>query len=174
MQQVSSLRTSCSLQLISQHEKSAGTIEDEEAICRGAFGPDLHYKKGAIKISFIRKSDIQKGILSVWRYSDKAKMSLDDIWSIIASETPNNNHLIEIYHTTADSIRKMKSGNWFFCVLDECNTDDKGGYHKAHAHISPCRVRLTRVVISEKEIEQIRADLLFLFRRGSKYVRQLS
>ncbi|HKR92647.1 hypothetical protein [Novosphingobium sp.] len=122
-------------------------IGDDEIIHRASFDPmHVHPKKGTLKNSFIKGVDLLKGELSVWRQSEASKCSANDIADIIA--TPDGNSLWGLHGASAAAIRSLISPDdhrRLFCVVDETETNDRGGHHPAHAHIRFCQHQLAKI-----------------------------
>ena len=130
----------CPLEAVEQDNRSAGTVEDAELVCRAAYDP-THFKKGKLQTSIVRAGDLLAGTLSVWRVSEKANFTLTDAVKICASSGPSSATLSEVRALVVKEIRDARRpevAGRLFCVIDETDTDDEGGNHPAHAHIRIC------------------------------------
>lgn len=132
----------CPDEIISQHPDSPGIVADKECICRGAFGPSpsIHYKAdGSVKGSFVRGGDLLKGTLSVWRSTDGEYITHDDLAGIMNDNKPDDKvQCWVIYGCPAKEIREqsvLEIGTNVFCIVDNCEIDDVGNTHPAHAEI---------------------------------------
>ena len=77
----------CPLEAVQQDARSAGAVEGDEQICRGAYDP-LHFKKAILQTSIVKGKDLYEGTLSVWRASEKANFSLADVFAICEQSGP--------------------------------------------------------------------------------------
>jgi hypothetical protein len=162
----------CCLEQESQHCISPGVVQDDEMICRAAYAP-MHIKKGAdrsrIDISYLRKADIANNTLSVWRYSELSQASIQQIWDVCKQKEADGQKIWKLLFVSAREIRKPDAHRDQFCLLDECQVNETGGSHRAHAHISMCR-RRHPAPIAELLVKQIRADLNVKFTiEGSEF-----
>jgi hypothetical protein len=161
---------------LQQHDPvSVGTIVDDESICRGVYPSDK--KNGHVKLSFIPPSHLLRGELSVWRVSARAKITIDDLAKILDPMARSSGEKIEeIRICLAKTIREYRLNDETersFCIVDECDIDDKGGKHPAHAHIKICQTKsryLEQLDISEPDIEQLRAEIISGMREGLKLI----
>ncbi len=130
----------CPYEVKTQDARSPGVIGAEEVIFRGSYDP-MHYPKGKLKGSFIKNVDLLNGQLSVWRAFSPAGCTTEDIIRIVSQSGPNDNKLAAVHGATAKQIRSLMTAETkqrLFCVIDETDVDDQGGFHPAHAHIKIC------------------------------------
>ncbi|GGN51448.1 hypothetical protein GCM10011349_24020 [Novosphingobium indicum] len=162
----------CALEATQQDARSAGTVDDVELICRAAYSP-FHFKKGKIQASIIKANDLFAGTLSVWRASEKANCSVQDVAGICAALAPKEN-TTELRALTAQRIRaaaRPDIGGRLFCVVDETDTDDQGGSHPAHAHIKVCSGVLAGAVdTNDPKFQIAKSELAFLLRQSDAKV----
>jgi hypothetical protein len=121
---------------------SAGIVDEEEQICRGAFEGN-YSAKGELRINLIAESQLLNGQVSVYRASAKAQFSIGEIADQL--KQTNQNTLKEIYAATAAQIRALAIEGVpgrILCIVDDCVIDHAGNKHRAHAHILLCQ-RLT-------------------------------
>jgi hypothetical protein len=155
----------CPLEQVQLDNRSVGPVEDDELLYRGAFDP-LHYlKNGQVRPAFIRESDIVAGTLSVWRVSRQSGLNTTTALPLITA--PAGNTLRAVFAAKVGDVRATKifgvEGR-SFCVIDETNTDTKGNFHPAHAHISPCRSELLPLSQDAPEkADELRLMLRLLF-----------
>jgi hypothetical protein len=119
---------------------SAGIVDDEEQICRGAFEGN-YSAQGELRINLIAESQLLTGQVSVYRASAKAQFSVGDIADQL--KQTNQNTLKEIYAATAAQIRALtieRVPGRILCIVDDCVIDRAGNKHRAHAHILLCEV----------------------------------
>ena len=173
---MNSCSEACPRETVSADDASPGPIEKDEVICRGAFHAEppvnsLHFNKdGAVKIAVIRNADLRHGTLSVWRASNKVGLSVDDVAQLVATYGPNNQSLMQVLGVEASHIRSSRitvSSGRIYCIVDECETDDLGNKHPAHAHISLCR-KLFPVAPDQVDLAfiQAREHLYLLFSKS--------
>lgn len=130
----------CPLEQLERDPRSPGVIDDDEDIVRGAYDP-MHFKGARIRPSVLRSGDLAKGQLSVWRSSAKSGSNLKDIESILGENGPSQHALAAMLVVNAQRIRELReqvSNLRLFCIVDECDTNEDGGWHRAHAHIALC------------------------------------
>lgn len=122
-------------------EISPGPVEDVERVARGAYTP-MHGVPSNIRASFVRKKDLKAGTLSVWRISEKTDFDLPKLHARLMEVGPDNNNLAGFYSAHVEELRAVIeeiSRIRAFCIKDECDIDDSGGKHPAHAHIAICK-----------------------------------
>lgn len=130
--------TGCPREETSQHAESPGLVLDAEVVCRGAYDP-IHFNKSGLKAAVVRPRDLIKGELSVWRLGRDPKFDLDAIVETLESVGVQDHSLREVLAAEAGAIRAITfveeplAGQRVFCVLDDCATDDEGGWHREHA-----------------------------------------
>jgi hypothetical protein len=154
----------CPLETVKQHSGSPGVISDDERVSRGAYGPTLHYRKGRITNALIRNNDLVAGRLSVWRLGPGAGLDIEALTQILSRLAPAGQYLKSIKAVSVQRIRQITASNQTrsACVLDECQTDDRGGEHPAHAHISPCR-HAPQLTVDDPNFQRLKSCLLDLF-----------
>lgn len=130
---------SCPLEQNSRDPASPGVVDDQETICRGAFGKKAHYNSSGVKPTFIRDRDLLLGELSVWRLNHS---DIDEIRSELNARPPEGNTLWDLFGVSASAIRNIRTPSWngrVISVLDDCRIDDMGGKHPAHAVLGICQ-----------------------------------
>lgn len=156
-----------------QDNVSLGIIADNEVISRGGFYSSGVDKKGKIRPSLIRKSDLKIGQCSVWRMSPPG-LTPDVLIPLLKASRADP--LLVLASTTAQKIREVTlvSGGRAFCVVDECDCDQEGGKHPAHAHIALCGVAVAATpelanldpLADTEDFIQAHRDLVLLFKAG--------
>ncbi len=123
----------------SQDHRSPGPIQDDERICRGGFDP-MHYTKGKPKNSIIRADDLLTGSLSVWRGGTGDQPDFDLAVAQISKTVPAEQNLRSVFAPIAAEIRdiQLDEPGRVFYVVDDCSTDENGGFHVLHAGIKIC------------------------------------
>jgi hypothetical protein len=102
----------------------------------------MHYGKTGLRPNVIRAGELIKGELSVWRLARDPEFNLDALVNKLSAVGPPNDTLREVLSATAGAIRNLRmpellpSGQRVFCVLDDCQTDNNGGWHSEHATIA--------------------------------------
>ncbi|HMI17944.1 MAG TPA: hypothetical protein VK533_00230 [Sphingomonas sp.] len=117
-----------------------GVIADDEHIARGAFSPSHgNAKTLSIKNGLISRASLFAGQCSVWRLNPPG-IEVADLITILAAGRPEQ-RLFAISAKTAEQIREIQieGGIRAFCVVDECDCDQDGNKHPAHAHIALCK-----------------------------------
>jgi hypothetical protein len=169
---VSGCALACALEGQQQDPHSIGIISNDEPIARGAYDPS-HGKAATLNISngIITNKDLIAGTVSVYRISPQG-ISVDDLIPLLKGARKDAN-LFAISAASAAKIRAIKrdNGDRALCVLDECDCDQEGNKHTAHAHISLCRrYAANGVDQNDPEYAQIKRDLLDLFRPKTSIV----
>ncbi|RYZ82454.1 MAG: hypothetical protein EOP06_21640 [Proteobacteria bacterium] len=128
----------------------------------------MHMRKTNVAPNFLPKSHLQIGKLSVYRLSDKAEFDRSGVVAAIEALPFEKNSLSKILGPLVREIREVRiSGipGRVFCVRDECDTDDQGGKHHAHAHIALCEHFFPEPIDKDSDFfKQAYADLSTLFR----------
>ena len=124
-----------------QHEHSPGVVADEEIVCRGALHPMHFDKKGELKAAFIRSAHLLDGELSVWRISRQPHFGVAEACIEIENTKPADQALKRLYSANVKQLRALRivvDGGYkrVACVVDDCRTDEAGGYHREHAVIA--------------------------------------
>lgn len=162
----------CVLEGLQQDSYSIGVVADDESIARGAYDPS-HGRAATLNIGngIITNRDLIAGTVSVYRISSTG-ISIDDLVPLLKGARKDA-ELFAISAASAAKIRSIKraNGDRALCVLDECECDQAGNKHAAHAHISLCRVYSEGGVdANDPEYAQIKQDLLKLFRPKTSIV----
>ncbi|MGR9224036.1 hypothetical protein [Rhizobium leguminosarum] len=123
---------------------SPGPVEDEETVCRGAFGKRAHYtNSGVLRHAFIRGNDLIAGSLSIWRIDENSPEEKEEIKALIEAHPPPENRLWDIMGAAAGSIRSIRAPSrpdeQALHVFDDCVIDDSGNKHPKHAAIGICK-----------------------------------
>jgi hypothetical protein len=128
----------------------------------------MHMRRSNVAPNFLPKSHLTAGKLSVYRLSNKAAFSKDDVTSEIQKISKPGNSLAKVLGPQVGDIRNIRVDGIegrVFCVRDECDTDDNGGKHHAHAHIALCERSFPAPIDKESDdFKQAYADLSTLFR----------
>ena len=135
----------CSREAVSQHVESPGLVQDEETVCRGAYDP-IHFNKSGLKGAVVRPKDLISGELSVWRLERDPKFGLAAVVETLTAVGSQDHELREVLAAEVKEIRAIRFSveplvdRRVFCVLDDCTTDDVGGWHPEHATIGLCEI----------------------------------
>jgi hypothetical protein len=145
----------------------AGVVEDWETICRGAFtAPVNNYNaRGEIKPNLITEGRLLAGQLSVYRASEKAQFSVEEVAEQL---TGSGVVLKEIYATTAVAVRSLSVSGFsqrMFCIVDDCVIDNLGTTHRAHAHILICQEVARQLRKGDEGLVRVRDRLFLLFKQ---------
>lgn len=144
---------------------SLGIIGDDEPIARGAYYPS-HIKSGKITNQLMKPADVHGGHCSVWRLKS-GSMTVEMVVPILVEGRSNPLH--KIVTVPASKIRELKlaDGRRAFCVVDECECDQQGNKHEAHAHIALCaNARAAGLKQDDEIFVQAYRSLVLMFRRG--------
>jgi hypothetical protein len=130
----------CPREAVQQDQVSLGVIASNENLARGAFHPTAGdgYKL-KIRSSLIPKDDLLNGTGSVWRLAPPG-LSFEEALDKI--QQARDQPLFAVAAAPVGKIREIRlgaDGARAFCVVDECNCDQHGSKHPAHAHIAICR-----------------------------------
>lgn len=133
--------TACVREQTPQHPNSPGVVTDPEVVCRGAYDPIHFNKKGALRAAVVRPKDLIAGELSVWRRDRDPNFGLDGVKGELEKAAADGHELRLILGATAEAIRAIRlealgQNQRIFCVLDDCRTDEKGGWHPEHATVT--------------------------------------
>lgn len=153
-------------------EASPGPVLDSEDLCRGGYGPNMHYNKtGAIRRSLLRNSDLQNGSLSVWRtpHDDATTQEIEDL-RIVLEEGPPGQVLWDIFAAQASEIRSLRvtiaPEVQAFHAYDDCRTDSSGGTNPRHAVLAICSYfEPGSLAVDDTLFVEIRDKLFDLFTR---------
>ncbi len=136
----------CDREKVSQDpEVSPAPVGPDENLCRGAFAPAHVTQHKDIRPKVIALSHLRKCILSVWReggqYGEKITVVRELLWD--AATRFKENELHTILRANAKEIRSLRFENAgastrCFLIVDECDCDQYGNKHPAHAHIGFC------------------------------------
>lgn len=157
----------CEREQVSLGAPSPGPVADHELVCRAAFDP-LHMPKGVLKAAMIRKSDLAKGELSIWRLPPDADAAA---FKALANKisVPENNSLKSMYYVSAAEIRQLAEGlERTFSVIDDTDVDGKGGRDAQHAAIAPCRGLGVNPEDLDAPLIGVLQNKLYLVFRGGK------
>lgn len=145
---------------------SLGVIEDDETIVRGAFDPRSgNARTGLIKSAIIPKPDLLSGNFSVWRIEPNG-ISCDRLITHL-DKIPDQS-LFVLCAIAARDLRSMKIGSdRALSVVDECDCDQVGNKHEAHAHIALCKGLAAQGIGKDHpDFEQLRQELHVMFKDG--------
>lgn len=110
-------------------------VADEEIVCRGIYTNHLRGK--TLKKSWLKKSDLAEGTVSVWRMSVVG--SLDAMNELLKSRAQTGDELLRIVGLPVNQVRgaNVSGRARSFCVVDD--TEERPGVnHPAHASIACC------------------------------------
>jgi hypothetical protein len=131
----------CPRERVQQDPQSLGIIADAERIARGAFDPSHgDARKLKIRPGLIARGNLYLGECSVWRLAPLGIHVADLVPRL--ENARSGQKLFAISARMAGEIRAIKFGDGdqqAFCVVDECECDQEGNKHEAHAHIAFCR-----------------------------------
>jgi hypothetical protein len=128
----------------------------------------MHYKNnGRVKNSIVKNSDLLAGRLSIWRLSKLAGTDLATVEEQLLEHAPEGQELSEALCTRAGEIRAIRiaqRAGQSLCVLDECEVDEEGNAHPAHAHIALCE-QILKVVSGRDDplFQQLKNELVRQF-----------
>ena len=133
--------TDCPAEQVSQHANSPCVVAGKETVCRAAYDPMHTKSSGGIANSFIKSADLLAGELSVWRLARDPAFDIAALAGVLQAGGPAENTLKQICAATALAVRGVRvealgDDQRVFCVLDDCATDDDGGWHCEHAVIA--------------------------------------
>jgi hypothetical protein len=138
----------CARELVSRDPGvSPGPIHSDESIHRGIFPSQI---KGGLKSSVVTAGHLWNGQLSVWRLGGVVALDLPALLDILEPlmVRADGERFSQLRPASVAVIRDYQvNGERGFSVLDECDLDDQGRKHSAHAHIAICdrlRERITR------------------------------
>ena len=161
----------CVLEKLPQDSRSIGPIQNTELLCRAAWSPNSYRKNGNVRASLIPNSQLAKGQISVWRAAEANRGNVADLADKL--KPPEANSFKEFFVTTAEEVRSIQNVEPFerrFCVLDECATDDHGGFDPLHAHITFCRDHdLTKADPDSAAFQGLKTQLLQTFIKGDRW-----
>lgn len=130
---------SCPLEQQKRSNISAGTIADDELICRGAIdGTHGNKKTGNVRSALIEKRALAEGTLSIYRARGATGWDLGDVAAQLMSMGILN-PVFKVIGVPAAELRNITIDEIKICVLDETECDQAGNHHSLHGHISPCR-----------------------------------
>lgn len=159
----------CPFEATTQDALSPGPVANDEAIARGAYDPSQgNAKTGNIKLGVVARKDLLANQLSVWRLAgDPPRITIDDLATRLQARTDLGT-LFAIVSTEAETIRSLRSpttGGRAFCVRDECDCDQNGNKHPAHAHVAICNsARGPGFSVESPDFVQIHRDLAHAFK----------
>jgi hypothetical protein len=152
--------------LVQQDPISLGVIDDDETIVRGAFDPRSgNARTRLVKSAIIPKPDLLSGNFSVWRIEPEG-ISCDRLISRL--DVIPGQSLFALCAIAARDLRAMKIGSErALSVVDECECDQAGNKHEAHAHIALCKGLVAQGVGKDHpDFEQLRLELHVMFKDG--------
>lgn len=147
---------------------SPGPIYNNERIARAGFhNKSVNQNSGNIRKSLIDKSGLFASQLSVWRLSARAQMQAENLVDILKARNDLPGELCSILSCRTSDIKAIidpHSEGRALCVVDECECDQDGNHHPAHAHIALCNIiRSTNIEKTSANFQQIVDDLHLCF-----------
>ncbi|RXH15151.1 hypothetical protein EAS54_18870 [Bradyrhizobium guangzhouense] len=124
-----------------------------EEIHRGIF-PSQIKKGGLLKSSVVTASHLWNGQLSVWRLGTVVSLELDALIEVLEPLMirANGERFSQLRPASVSVIRNYQvDDERAFSVLDECDLDDKGNKHRAHAHVAICEKLKAKIASVEEE-----------------------
>lgn len=133
----------CPTERISVGAMSPGPVTNEELLGRASISPiHIHPKTSAVRLNFIRKSDLESGRLSVWRVGILNKENEDELKSHFRANLNAEHSLHGIFAPPANAVRnlELQPTKRAFCVIDDTESGDDE-HHPAHAAIKMCEAQ---------------------------------
>ncbi|MDI2109515.1 MULTISPECIES: hypothetical protein [Bradyrhizobium] len=146
---------------------SLGVIGSEESIYRGVFPSDRN--KAGVKRSAIAAKQLWNGQISVWRACPLVETSLDQLVALLEPllVRPKGEKYDHLKSVPASLIRAHQvDGERSFHLLDECEYDDHGNKHPAHAQIAICEHLKQKITESDDIFIALREGLKLLVETG--------
>ncbi|MGY4237294.1 hypothetical protein ACVIIW_006241 [Bradyrhizobium sp. USDA 4449] len=138
-----------------------------EHIHRGVFPSQI---KEGLKSSVVTASHLWNGQLSVWRLGEAVSLDLQQLVALLEPlmVRSNGEKFNQLRPASVSTIRDYQiNDERGFSVLDECDLDDDGTKHPAHAHIAICE-RLKEKIDREDEVfAGLQEWLKLLFERNA-------
>lgn len=160
----------CPYEQTSMDARSYGAVNDNERVVRASYDP-MHYKGDKLKASFVRNDDLLNGQLSVWRLHGSHGTESATVREILTASGPSGHALRGFHSASVSQIRAVKGsdGSRLFCVVDEVETGDDGGFHPAHAHIRLCdSVRAQIEHVGDAKFVEAKEQLVLLLRQPAQ------
>lgn len=158
---------SCPLEQQKRSHLSAGTIADDELICRGAIdGTHGNRNTGSVRSALIEKKALAEGALSIFRAKGTTGWELRDV-AIQLMSMGILRPVFKVIGVPASELRSITINAVKICVLDETECDQAGNHHSLHGHISPCRNH-TPFNKSSDAFEQIRLGVWHHYESANK------
>lgn len=129
----------CPREKVSRGPPSPGPVNDIEYVCRAAYSP-LHFKNGVLRNKVIRRSDLVRDELSVWRLLELSAGKLSQLAAKLP--VPRDNVLEQILAVQVRVIRALQGPNATgraFSVIDDTVINDAGDRDGQHAVLAPCQ-----------------------------------
>jgi hypothetical protein len=130
----------CNRETVSQDpEKSPGVVSSDELIHRAIY-PSNRSATG-IRRGAIAASHLWGGQLSVWSLGPVVTLELSDLVELLdpLMIRSNGERFDQIRSALTGTIRAYQINDQRgFSVVDECDLDEVGTKHRAHAHIAIC------------------------------------
>jgi hypothetical protein len=160
----------CPREITPRDEASPGVIGPDEDICRAYFASDRN--KTTVKRSAIRAKDLWAGELSVWRVSALVNCTVEQIVEFIDPLVvrSDDEHFSILGAVKASVLREHRIDGVderSFSVLDECEIDDAGNKHIAHAHIAICDHLKANITRGDQTFIALQDALNLLFKPGN-------
>lgn len=161
--------SACLIEAVTQDPGfSPGPVLDHEHLSRGLYSP-RHGKPENIKNGHLSKKELANRKISVWRTSDIAGFSVEDLKAQLlrSDEFGTLFAIAQVQTRNIRSYRVVDLEQRALCVRDECDIDWQGNKHPAHAHIALCNCSFPDPVAQDGEVFlQVWRDLCQSFKNN--------
>jgi hypothetical protein len=148
-------------------EISPGVVLSDERIHRGVFPSQI---KGGLKSSAVTASHLWNGKLSVWRLGEVVALELNQLIELLEPlmVRSNGEKFGQLRPASVATIRDYQvNEERGFSVLDECDLDDLGNKHPAHAHIAICERLRAKISQEDETFAGLQEWLKLLFEKSA-------
>lgn len=129
----------CPREQVPRDPESLGVVGTEESIYRGVFPSDRN--KAGVKRSAIAAGQLWEGQISVWRACPLVGTTLNELKVLLEPQLvrPKGERYDQLRCIPVAKIREHQvDGERSFSLLDDCEFDNFGNKHPAHAQIAIC------------------------------------
>ncbi|MCP1931787.1 hypothetical protein [Bradyrhizobium elkanii] len=115
-------------------------------------------------------SHLWDGQLSVWRLGEKVSLKLEDLIDLLEPMMirSDGEKFDQLRSASVSAIRSYEiNDERGFSVLDECDLDDAGAKHGAHAHIAICERLKGQISRDDEVFAGLQEWLKLLFEESS-------